>query len=119
IQKIGNLPALAVLQDTFEELPEADKARAGGNIFVGLAVNEYQEEHRRGDFLVRNLIAADPRSGVVAVGARVRVGQTLQFQFRDGDAATEDLSELLASLNKRLAGDRVTAIALFSCTGRG
>jgi small ligand-binding sensory domain FIST len=119
IQRIGNLPALTVLQETFEELPASDKARASGNIFVGLAVNEYQEEHRRGDFLVRNLLAADPQSGVVAVGARVRVGQTIQFQFRDGATAEEDLSNLLGLARKRLGGRSIAAMCLCSCSGRG
>jgi small ligand-binding sensory domain FIST len=63
IQRIGNLPALTVLQDTFNALPALEKARANGNIFVGLAVDEYLEEHRRGDFLVRNLLGADPNKG--------------------------------------------------------
>ncbi len=119
IQKIGNLPALSVLQDTFDSLPAADKARAGGNIFVGLAMNEYQEEHRRGDFLVRNLLAADPQSGVVAVGAKVRVGQTLQFQFRDSASADEDLSTTLEVTRSRLSGRRVLSACLCSCAGRG
>lgn len=119
IQRIGNLPALNVLQDTFEGLSSGDKSRAGGNIFVGLAMNEYQEEHVRGDFLVRNLLAADPKTGVVAVGAHVRVGQTLQFQFRDGASAAEDFSTLLDQAAIRLADRRVLAACLFSCTGRG
>lgn len=119
IHRIGNLPALTVLQETFDGLPARDKARAGGNIFVGLAVNEYQEEHRRGDFLVRNLLAADPNSGVVAVGARVRIGQTVQFQFRDGAAADEDLLALLEAARRRLAGRAVHAACLCSCAGRG
>lgn len=119
IQRIGNLPALTVLQDTFNALPDPEKARANGNIFVGLAVNEYLEEHRRGDFLVRNLLGADPNRGVVAVGARVRVGQTVQFQFRDGAAATQDLSGLLDQARKRLGGQPILASCLCSCAGRG
>ncbi len=119
IQRIGNLPALTVLQDTFNALPSSEKARANGNIFVGLAVDEYREEHRRGDFLVRNLLGADPNRGIVAVGARVRVGQTVQFQFRDGAAATEDFSALLGRARERLAGERIVASCLCSCAGRG
>jgi small ligand-binding sensory domain FIST len=119
IQRIGNLPALSVLQDTFNALPETEKARANGNIFVGLAVDEYLEEHRRGDFLVRNLLGADPNRGVVAVGARVRVGQTVQFQFRDGEAATHDLATLLHKARIRLAHQPVLAACLCSCAGRG
>lgn len=119
IQKIGNLPALSVLQTTYDALPAQDKARASGNLFVGLAVNEYQEEHRCGDFLIRNLLAADPASGTVAVGARVRVGQTVQFQFRDGAAADEDLSSVVAGMRQRLAGRDILGACLCSCAGRG
>ncbi|MGE3308979.1 MAG: FIST N-terminal domain-containing protein [Limisphaerales bacterium] len=119
ILRIGNVPALTVLQDTFNALPSSEKARANGNIFVGLAVDEYREEHRRGDFLVRNLLGADPNRGIVAVGAQVRVGQTVQFQFRDGAAATEDFSALLAQARRRLAGQKIVASCLCSCAGRG
>jgi len=119
IRRIGNLPALTVLQDTFNALSAKEKARANGNIFVGLVVDEYREEHRRGDFLVRNLLGADPAQGVVAVGARVRVGQTLQFQFRDATAASEDWTALLEAARQRLAQRQIVASILCSCAGRG
>lgn len=119
IRRIGNLPALTVLQDTFNALSAKEKARANGNIFVGLVVDEYREEHRRGDFLVRNLLGADPNQGVVAVGARVRVGQTVQFQFRDATAATEDLTALLEATRERLAKRPIVASILCTCAGRG
>jgi len=37
------------------------------NLFVGLVMNEYLDEFHRGDFLIRNLIGADPKSGALAV----------------------------------------------------
>ena len=50
-------------------------------------VNEYLEDFHRGDFLIRNLLSADPRSGSIAIGALARPGQTVQFQRRDAVAA--------------------------------
>src|SRR2546430_3080733 len=102
IQEIGNRPAYQVLVETFNELPAADKTKTQGNLFVGLVINEYLEEFQRGDFLVRNLLGADPRSGAIAVGAFPRPGQTIQFQRRDATAATEDMVAFLSRAKEKL-----------------
>src|SRR6185295_20311042 len=87
IHEIGNRPAYAVLAETFNRLPADEQRKTQGNVFIGLVVNEYLDEFHRGDFLVRNLLGGDPQSGVIAVGAMPRAGQTVQFQRRDAHAA--------------------------------
>ncbi len=119
IHKIANRPAYEVLQETFANLPESEQRKARGNLFVGLVVNEYLEEFHRGDFLVRNILDGDPRSGSLAVGALPRQGQTMQFQRRDAAAATEDMTALLDRLSKRLAGCSIYGGCLCTCNGRG
>jgi small ligand-binding sensory domain FIST len=119
IHKIANRPAYEVLQETFANLPESEQRKARGNLFVGLVVNEYLEEFHRGDFLVRNILDGDPRSGSLAVGALPRQGQTMQFQRRDAAAATEDMTALLRRLSKNLAGRSIYGGCLCTCNGRG
>ncbi len=119
IHHIGNRPAYAVLDDTFKKLSPDEQRKAQGNLLIGLVVNEYLEEFHRGDFLVRNLVGADPRSGVLAVGALPRTGQTMQFQRRDAAAATEDMNELLGRAKNRLAGTTIYGGCLCCCNGRG
>jgi small ligand-binding sensory domain FIST len=119
IHEIGNRPAYEVLTETYNALPAHAKAEAGRNIFIGLVVNEYLDEFHRGDFLIRNLLGADPRSGTIAVGALPRAGQTMQFQQRSAAAATEDLGALLGGLKQRLGGAAVYGGCLCSCNGRG
>jgi len=119
IQQIANRPAYAVLAETFQKLPPAEQQKARGNLFIGLVVNEYLENFHRGDFLVRNLIGGDPNSGVLAVGAFPRAGQTMQFQRRDAAAASEDMSELLARAKKNLGGAAIYGGCLCCCNGRG
>lgn len=117
IATLSQRPAYEVLQETFTALPDTLKERAQGNLFAGLATSEYIDEFKRGDFLVRNLLGADPASGAVAIGAIPRVGQTLQFQLRDRETADEDLREMAG--NAHADGIRPFATLLFSCTGRG
>jgi small ligand-binding sensory domain FIST len=119
IRHIGNRPAYAVLAETVQQLPPEEQRKVQGNLHIGLVVNEYLESFQRGDFLVRNLLGGDPNSGVLAVGAQPRMGQTIQFQRRDAAAASEDLNEMLARAKKNLAGTDIYGGCLFCCNGRG
>jgi len=117
VTSLGSKPAFEVLDATFGSLPPGDKAVAKDNLFVGLAMSEYLEEFKTGDFLVRNLIGGDPQTGVLAVGTSPRVGQTLQFQLRDRDSADAELRHLLEEVRKD--GVEPFASLLFCCNGRG
>ena len=91
IETIAQRPAYQVLVDTLRALSPEMQRRAQRNLLVGLAMDEYRSEFRRGDFLIRNVTGIDRERNTLAVGALPRVGQTLQFQLRDPDAADEDL----------------------------
>ena len=115
---LGSRPAYEVLSDVYKELTDAEREQARGHLFAGLAVSEYLEEYKRGDFLVRNIIGADPKSGAVAINAVPRVGQTLQYQLRDSRMATDELTRLLREQQFRM--DRPPFAALLcTCHGRG
>ena len=119
IHEIGNRPAYEVLAETFSQLTPKQQKQAQGNLFVGLVVNEYLEEFHRGDFLIRNLLGADPNSGTIATGAFPRAGQTMQFQCRAATTGTEDITALLKRARKQLAGTPIYGGCLCSCNGRG
>jgi small ligand-binding sensory domain FIST len=68
---------------------------------------------------VRNLLGADPRSGVIAVGAFPRTGQTIQFQRRDAVAAREDMDGVLAHARTELGDAVIYGGCLCTCNGRG
>ena len=78
IRELGRRPCLDVLREVFEDLPEADQERVQSGLHIGRVINEYQDEFRRGDFLVRNVMGADETGGI-AITDLVRVGQTVQI----------------------------------------
>lgn len=119
IRNIGNRPAYTVLLEAVQSLPPEEQRKAKDNLHIGLVANEYLEDFHRGDFIIRNLLGGDPNSGVLAVGALPRMGQTIQFQRRDAATASEDLKELLTAEKARLAGAEVYGGCLFCCNGRG
>ncbi|HZU07394.1 MAG TPA: FIST N-terminal domain-containing protein [Chloroflexota bacterium] len=119
LETVGGRPAYQVLVETVQSLPPELQPRAARNLLVGLAIDEYKAEFRRGDYLIRNLLGVDRASGALAIGAFPRVGQTLQFQMRDAAAADEDLRELLTRARQALGDTRPVAALLCSCNGRG
>jgi len=117
ILEIGNLPAYKALEAAFLSIPAEQRHAVRNNLFLGLAISEYIDDFKRGDFLIRGILGADPQIGALAVSAHPRVGQTVQFQLRDSRAAHEDLVLACEQVKKKLSGPIVAL--LFSCAGRG
>ncbi|MBD2091895.1 FIST C-terminal domain-containing protein [Microcoleus sp. FACHB-1515] len=107
---------LDVLQALFQDLSEADRVLAQHSLFVGIASNEFKTTLEQGDFLVRNLLGVDPKTGAIAVGDRIRPGQRIQFHLRDAETSGEDLELLLD--RHRTESEAIGAL-MFSCLGRG
>jgi small ligand-binding sensory domain FIST len=117
IVELGGRPALERLREVYAELGPADRELVKTSLHVGRAASEYTDQFRRGDFLVRNVLGADPDMGVLAIGDAVRVGQTVQFHVRDAGTAHEDLVELLG--RDEVAGSNPAGALVFTCNGRG
>ncbi|NVI86191.1 FIST N-terminal domain-containing protein [Actinomadura sp. BRA 177] len=115
LYELAGVPALEKLEQIVLELPEDEQELAGRGLLIGVAMDEYADEHEHGDFLVRGVVGADTDSGAIAIGDVVDVGRTVRFQVRDAGAAEEDLAALL----ERFDLTPVEGALLFSCNGRG
>ena len=110
---------LEVLHELFAELDERDRTLAQHSLFLGVVMDEFKEEPKLGDFLVRNILGVDARSGGLAVGERLREGQNVQFHLRDAEASSLDLQSMLSQyVGDHQPGSEAGAM-LFQCLGRG
>ncbi len=119
IFELDGMPPLQVLQKIFETLSERDKTLVQHSLFLGVGMDELRDEHRHGDFLIRNMLGMDPKQGAIAVGAYLREGQTVQFHLRDAQTSAEDLDLLLTQYAGRKDFMSGEGAVLFSCLGRG
>jgi small ligand-binding sensory domain FIST len=118
LYELDGRPVFEVLRDLFAALDGRDRHLASTALFVGVLMDEFREEPRVGDFLIRNIIGVDPRRGAIAVGENLQEGMRLRFHVRDAQTSAEDLHTMLKSYEKTLPGP-VSGALLFSCLGRG
>ena len=114
VMAIDGRPALAVFLDDIGPDLARDPRGLGGVIFAGLPV----QGSDTGDYLVRNLMAIDPRQGWIVLGAEVAPGDQILFCRRDPESARADLDRMLRQLAGRLAGPPKAGIYV-SCIARG
>src|SRR5262249_29734662 len=76
---------------------------------------------KTGDFLIRNILGIEPRSGALVIGEIPQVERTVQFHLRDAATSADDLRLTLKRYcEEHNEGDGQAAGALlFSCLGRG
>jgi small ligand-binding sensory domain FIST len=115
IHELGGRPPLLRFQELADGLSPEDRTLLGRGLYVGRAIDEYKVEPGRGDFLIRQVMGVDQRSGALAVGDRIEVGETIQFHVRDAATADEDLRALL----ELEAVEPADGALLFTCNGRG
>lgn len=80
---------------------------------VGSDINDYQ---------VRNIMAIDPESGMIAAAEHIEDGQKMMFVYRDDETVRADLAATLVALQKRVVHDTGTfspkAALYVSCVAR-
>ena len=110
ITGLAGAPAVEKVRQVLAALPAPEQAMASGGLHLGIAADEYAEDH---DYLVRSILGAE--GDALLVGDRLETGQTVRLQVRDAEAADGDLRAALA----RCPGQPGSGALLFSCNGRG
>lgn len=119
ITALASRPAIERLREALAELEPGQRRLAGEGLLLGLVIDENRPEYERGDFLVRPIIGADPDAGSLAIGERVRVGQTVRMHVRDAAIADQDLRDALRAGAIAVGDDGAAGALLFTCNGRG
>jgi len=112
IRSLAGRPALDRLESLAANADDALRERLRKGLHLGIVLDERREAFSPGDFLIRGILGAQRETRSLAVGAKVEVGSTVQFQVRDAAAATRDLADRLRTVTAE------TALA-FTCNGRG
>ena len=119
LHTLAGRPALERAHEAIDELAEEERALAMSGLHVGVAMDEYVEEHTASDFLARGIVDADSDAGTITVGDAMPVGSTVQFLLRDSASASDELDDVLARARQELGAVPLAGALLFTCSGRG
>ncbi len=118
IRALDGRPPLAVLQQLHDQLDARDRQLARHSLFLGIVMKEDRVEYHHGDFLIRNLVGIDARTGALAIGGLVEHNAIVQFHLRDAETSAQDLEAMLRRYRDTELPPPQGAL-LFSCLGRG
>lgn len=118
IGTLGGQPAFEIIKKIYATLPTQDKARVERGLHLGIAMSELKDEHKYGDFLIRNVIDIDEQSHCITISDYVRKGRTVKFHIRDQFSASAELRSMLEATAKSNAS-LPSAALIFTCNGRG
>ena len=82
-----------VLNEMFEAADPDEQRLYRSSLFLGLSMDADKHRLGTGDFLVRNLMGADPDTGALHVASDLAGHRVVQFHVRDAAAARSDLED--------------------------
>ena len=119
LAELDGQPPMSVLQELYRSLPDRDQQLMGNSLFLGVVMDEFLDTPVQGDFLIRNVVGMDQRTGSLAVGEMLKEGQLVQFHLRDAETSAQDLTFVLERYAADNRENEVPGALLFSCLGRG
>lgn len=96
-----------------------DPARALESLSIGLLPDRESSRLQGTDYLVRNIVAMDPDTGLLAVAATVEEGESIVLTLREPQAARGDLARVLAPLTVEHEAAGFGFGLYFDCMARG
>jgi len=108
-----------VLSEIYNQLSEPDQQLFQNSLFLGTVTDPFIDAPTTKDFLIRNIVGANPDEGKLAIGEMLREGQLVQFHLRDSNTSSENLKIMLENYNSDQAEQSQFGALLFSCLGRG
>ena len=116
---LDNKTPFEILPDLYNDLSESDKQLFQHSLFLGTVTDPFIDIPSTKDFLIRNIVGANPDEGKLAIGEILREGQLVQFHLRDSNTSSENLRMMLEEYESDQDNHNQFGALLFSCLGRG
>jgi small ligand-binding sensory domain FIST len=118
VMELGGRPAFEIFEELIKE-HNIEPDQVGAQLFVGLPVDPSHTQLQRGEYLIRNIVGANPRQGSIAVATDVQEGQVLSFTLRQPEETRAAMEEMLQEMAHIHHGRPPAFGFYFDCCGRG
>jgi small ligand-binding sensory domain FIST len=117
--EVEGVSAYEALRSAAPERFSDDPAAMVDALTVALLPEPGESVLRPGEYLVRNIIAVDPDTGVIAVAAAIEEGQSILFAIREPGAAEADVLSMAARVAACAPPGGFKFGLYFNCLARG
>ncbi len=118
ILEIENRPALDVIQERSPALTSRD-GQTRCALFVGPIGSEDTAVAGGDDYVLRNVVAIDPDTGVIAITSNVEEGQHVALALQDSGVAQDDLRRVVDDTIQGTSPEAFSFGLYFNCLARG
>ena len=106
---------MEVFRNLVHGLAGEERELAQHSMFVGIGMESPSGEYRAGDFIIRNIIGFNPKSGDLAVAAPIEDLDVLQFHLMDPKTSSHAFEQAMDEFAAKLGGtDETRGALLFS-----
>ena len=118
IHRLDDRNPMAVLEDIFLNADPLSQIRMKRTLVVGLESSGVLIDP---DYVMRNIMDIDQETGAMMIGDLVEEGQALQFHVRDGELASQRLTQNLDNYVSHVVerGKNIDAMLCFNSVARG
>ncbi len=110
---------MEVFRNLVHELEGEERELAQHSMFVGIGVESNGSEYRPGDFVIRNIVGFNPKTGDLAVAAPIEDLDVLQFHLMDPRTSSHEFERVVDEFAANKSGSEHSRGALlFSGTTR-
>ncbi len=119
LQELDGNPPVDVLRDLYNDLDEKDRELFSDSLSLGIVMKSSEQQYKKGDFLIRNIIGMEVDSECLLVGTQLKENSVVQLHLRDAQTSSEDLNYHLTSYLSKVTASKPEGSLVFSCMGRG
>jgi small ligand-binding sensory domain FIST len=118
VTSLAGAPAAERLAEAIAELPEPDQVLAARGVMLGVAIDEYVEDHGVDEVVVRTILEVDTAHGALEMHEAVQVGTTVRFCLVDPQAASAYFMDNLVGLRVEPGVQAADGALLMACVDR-
>ena len=119
VLEVDGIPALSALRAAAPDDLFDNPDEALAELTVAFLPEPEESRVQAGEYLVRNIVAIDPDTGVLAVAADVEEGQSILFAHREAGAARDDVERMAARAARAAPPGGYRFGLYFDCLARG
>jgi len=118
VAELAGAPASEQLAAAVAALDAEDRALARHGVMLGVAVDEYVDDHGTDELVVRSILDVDDERGCFETPDPIPVGTTVRFCLLDPDHASAQLSDGLLGLRRDHRAAPFEGALLVACADR-